>query len=45
MPEFGKAYSAEEIAAVSNYITARFGAEKSRITAQEVKTIGKQASQ
>jgi mono/diheme cytochrome c family protein len=45
MPGFGKAYSAEEIAAVANYITARFGAEKSRITAQEVKTIGKQVAQ
>ncbi|RUP00702.1 cytochrome c [Hyphomicrobium sp.] len=45
MPGFGKAYSDEEIAAVSNYITARFGAEKSRITAADIKTIGKQASQ
>lgn len=45
MPAFGAAYSDEEIAAVSNYITARFGAEKSRITAEEVKSIGKQASQ
>jgi mono/diheme cytochrome c family protein len=45
MPGFGKAYSDEEIAAVSNYITARFGAEKSKITADEIKTIGRQASQ
>ncbi|MBS0233085.1 MAG: c-type cytochrome [Proteobacteria bacterium] len=45
MPGFGKAYSDEEIAAVVNYVTARFGAEKSNITAEEVRKIGKQASQ
>lgn len=45
MPAFGAAYTDEEIAAVSNYITARFGAEKSRITADEVRSISKQASQ
>lgn len=45
MPGFGKAYSDEEIAAVVNYVTARFGAEKSDITADEVRKIGKQASQ
>ncbi len=45
MPGFGKAYSDHEIAAVVNYITARFGAEKSNITAEEVAKIGQQASQ
>lgn len=45
MPAFGSAYTDDEIAAVSNYITARFGAEKSRITADEVRNISKQASQ
>ncbi|MFT3730258.1 MAG: cytochrome c [Hyphomicrobium sp.] len=45
MPGFGGAYSDEEIAAVANYVTARFGAAKSNITAGEIKTIGKQASQ
>jgi mono/diheme cytochrome c family protein len=45
MPGFGDAYSDEEIAAVVNYVTARFGAEKSDITAAEVRKIAKQASQ
>jgi mono/diheme cytochrome c family protein len=45
MPGFGNAYSDEEIAAVANYVTARFGAEKSTITAKDVRKIGKQASQ
>jgi mono/diheme cytochrome c family protein len=45
MPGFGSAYSDEEIAAVVNYVTARFGAEKSNITADEVRKIGKEASQ
>ncbi|MBY0561280.1 cytochrome c [Hyphomicrobium sp.] len=45
MPAFGKAYSPEEIAAVVNYVTARFGAGKSHITAQDVVKIGQQASQ
>ncbi len=45
MPGFGRAYSNEEIAAVVNYVTARFGAEKSNISADEIGQIGKQASQ
>jgi mono/diheme cytochrome c family protein len=45
MPGFGQAYSHEEIAAVVNYVTARFGAAKSNITAEEVAKIGQQASQ
>ena len=36
MPAFGAAYSDAEIAAVANYVTARFGAEPSRLTAQDV---------
>jgi mono/diheme cytochrome c family protein len=36
MPAFGHAYSDAEIAAVANYVTARFGAEPSRITAKQV---------
>jgi mono/diheme cytochrome c family protein len=36
MPAFGEAYSDTEIAAVANYVTARFGAEPSRLTAQDV---------
>jgi mono/diheme cytochrome c family protein len=36
MPAFGQAYSDAEIAAVANYVTARFGAEPSKITAKQV---------
>jgi mono/diheme cytochrome c family protein len=32
MPAFGGAYSDSEIAAVANYVTARFGAQHSAIT-------------
>jgi mono/diheme cytochrome c family protein len=36
MPAFGAAYSDSEIAAVANYVTARFGAQGSAITPEEV---------
>jgi len=36
MPAFGDAYSDAEIAAVANYVTARFGAAPSAITAAQV---------
>jgi mono/diheme cytochrome c family protein len=36
MPAFGDAYSDTEIAAVTNYVTARFGAAPSRLTAKDV---------
>jgi mono/diheme cytochrome c family protein len=36
MPAFGDAYSDEEIASVANYVTARFGAQSSALTAQRV---------
>ncbi|HEX4197364.1 MAG TPA: cytochrome c [Caulobacteraceae bacterium] len=36
MPAFGNAYSDTEIAAVSNYVTARFGAKGSNLTAKDV---------
>jgi mono/diheme cytochrome c family protein len=36
MPAFGAAYSDVEIAAVANYVTARFGAKPSSVTAREV---------
>jgi mono/diheme cytochrome c family protein len=36
MPAFGAAYSDADIAAVSNYVTARFGAKGSTITAEDV---------
>jgi mono/diheme cytochrome c family protein len=32
MPAYGGAYSDSEIAAVANYVTARFGAQHSAIT-------------
>jgi mono/diheme cytochrome c family protein len=36
MPAFGSTYSDTEIAAVANYVTARFGSEPSRIAAKDV---------
>jgi mono/diheme cytochrome c family protein len=45
MPAFGSAYSDAEIAAVANYVTARFGSKPSRITAQDVAELRKQTSQ
>jgi mono/diheme cytochrome c family protein len=36
MPSFGAAYTDEEIAAVANYVTGRFGAQASAITAADV---------
>jgi mono/diheme cytochrome c family protein len=37
MPGFGAIYSDEEVAAVANYVTARFGAKASSISADEVR--------
>lgn len=45
MPAFGNAYSDDEIAAVANYVTTRFGAKGSKLTAQDVAELRKQASQ
>jgi mono/diheme cytochrome c family protein len=45
MPAFGNAYSDDEIAAVANYVTARFGSKPSQVTAQDVAELRKQASQ
>jgi mono/diheme cytochrome c family protein len=39
MPAFGAAYSDREIAAVANYVTARFGAKASSITADDVRKL------
>ena len=36
MPAFGRAYSDNEIAAVANYVTARFGSAPSKVTAKDV---------
>jgi mono/diheme cytochrome c family protein len=44
MPGFGNAYSDIEIAALTNYVTGRFGRSASRITPREVADLRKQAS-
>ncbi|MDQ0512975.1 cytochrome c [Ancylobacter amanitiformis] len=36
MPGFGRAYSDAEVAAVANYVTARFGSEASTLTAADI---------
>jgi len=45
MPSFGHAYSDDEIAAVANYVTARFGAKGASLTARDVSKLREQASQ
>jgi len=45
MPAFGGSYSDAEIAAVANYVTARFGGQTSRITAKDVAELRKQTAQ
>jgi mono/diheme cytochrome c family protein len=45
MPAFGNAYSDAEIAAVANYVTARFGSKGSHLTAQDVAELRAQTSQ
>ena len=44
MPAFGGAYSDTEIAAVANYVTARFGTEPSKLTEKDVAALRSQAS-
>jgi mono/diheme cytochrome c family protein len=44
MPAFGSAYSDMEIAAVANYVTARFGAEPSKLTEKDVAELRRQAA-
>jgi len=41
MPAFGNAYSDAEIAAVANYVTARFGSRPSSIGAKQVAALRK----
>jgi mono/diheme cytochrome c family protein len=36
MPAFGRAYSDAEIASLANYVTARFGAQPSAVTAGKI---------
>jgi mono/diheme cytochrome c family protein len=45
MPAFGSIHSDTEIAAVANYVTARFGSKGSQITEQDVAELRQQASQ
>jgi mono/diheme cytochrome c family protein len=45
MPSFGRAYSDVEIAAVANYVTARFGAAPSHILPEEVAQLRGQTAQ
>jgi mono/diheme cytochrome c family protein len=45
MPAFGNAYSDTEIAAVANYVTARFGSQGSRLTARDVAGLRKKTSE
>jgi mono/diheme cytochrome c family protein len=45
MPAFGNAYTDDEIAAVANYVTARFGSKGSKLTAQDIADLRKQTAQ
>jgi mono/diheme cytochrome c family protein len=45
MPAFGEGYSDDDIAAVSNYVTARFGAKGANLTGKDVADLRRQASQ
>ena len=45
MPAFGHAYTDDEIAAVANYVTARFGSKGSKLTAQDVAELRKQTAE
>jgi mono/diheme cytochrome c family protein len=45
MPAFGAAYSDTEIAAVANYVTARFGAAPSHLTANDIAEFRRSSSE
>jgi mono/diheme cytochrome c family protein len=45
MPAFGEGYSDDDIAAVANYVTARFGAKGAHLTGEDVGNLRKQAAQ
>jgi mono/diheme cytochrome c family protein len=45
MPAFGDGYSDDDIAAVANYVTARFGAKGAHLTADDVANLRKQTAQ
>ena len=45
MPAFGEGYSDDDIAAVANYVTGRFGAKGAHLTGRDVADLRRQASQ
>lgn len=45
MPAFGPSFSDSEIAAVTNYVTARFGAKGSSLTEKDIASLRKQTAQ
>jgi mono/diheme cytochrome c family protein len=45
MPAFGSAFSDTEIAAVANYVTARFGSARSNIAEKDIAALRQQAAQ
>ncbi|WP_296746207.1 cytochrome c [Mesorhizobium sp.] len=45
MPAFGDGYSDDDIAAVANYVTARFGAKGAHLAAKNVAALREQAAQ
>jgi len=45
MPAFGPTFSDTEIAAVANYVTARFGAKSSEITVKDIADLRQQTAQ
>jgi mono/diheme cytochrome c family protein len=45
MPAFGASFTDAEIAAVANYVTARFGAKGSSITVKEIADLRRQSAQ
>jgi mono/diheme cytochrome c family protein len=44
MPSFGAAYSDTEIAAVVNFVTARFGTAPSHLTARDIAEVRRSSS-
>jgi mono/diheme cytochrome c family protein len=45
MPAFGEGYSDDDIAAVANYVTARFGAKGAQLSGKDVASLRAQATQ
>src|SRR5258707_1270824 len=45
MPAFGEGYSDDDVAAVANYVTARFGAQGAHLTGKDASALRQQAAQ